>query len=1349
MKAAIITFLTISCFSSYASGYTDKKGYIGWQLPSQSGDISLKAWFSTWSNNDCIEEGVQVLPAIAETRLIAEPGQSILICAKTVLLDKNPFAVIMGTTRTDDTEPIYHIRMVSHEAQLTLTHPYQCPASPQQSYPYSAASPFLSEHPFLVSFVKNPSKGTARSTEGKLPLIPANPSPPTAEALSSYGGGYFFNDYRDDYFRRRPRGGYLVSGQSSTLTLLPLVRSGHWQQILPMSQWWHWLFGRRDEKAGITLSVRFNHSPPAYLQLSQAEFHALSEFLHDTRQVLQYLAPRFSGRQAFIEHLLTLHSSTPALSWQTRQTIKRQVTALLEWPDNEFNLDFEISQLSQAMNASVSPEWIRQLPGKREKEQKVTGLSGEKSSGATKKTSTGQGGAGQQEDQGSGNCNNTGQPSGAKASVAQPNQAHQHGMLTITLLGRFDAGKSSLANCLLGIEHFEVNAIRTKNDEPDAVVQPEKSVPERTVRVRSLPGYGSEEIEEWLAKHRIDPSEVLVFVSSESMDEDDFEVLTSLIDKGHPVSRMVFVRNKFDSVLSAELEQQHQQDNPDAIQRISASLQDQLRGEFQEDLQEWLRHVRQDLTQVNLHFTSCASLFSCKGIEAVLNAIESQLRDADERMSFRDFSNIRKTVPEWLSLYTGWFLEALHHTGDDITHYILRQIEQNQPEVFQQLPDNLISQLRKGFKDKYRFSYNDRALKLRYVETWGNAEADMVQHHADALLSYSSIDEREQYLSGLQEKISVFRCPGVQEGSYPENLLQQTLDFSAAYKAEQYVSVFRETLLKKNRSWFSRNNPQFLNIFQAQLYRAIDASLVIANCQRELPQTDQFQMMTADTASEAEVSGTFRQELFSHKGELAEQFTSVLMNVIMRTKYNLPNLADSPVQISQSPPETSNPDPVTVTEPDAPIVYGLSKMPDTSDSTTLEPDPGSPEPPAVADSTLADIAVMVTLPNGFTRQYRLTDNTSLFPVQKLATSLAAFETNSELVESMKKPEGIKNLHATTNQSGGRYHYYRFIFVDKGWGAEIGRASIDVWQAASTTDNPQAINLWVDFSKTSIGGALLAMQAEALRRLRGQPFEPKTYVYTSPTNDQGLIKNLLLTGSPVSNLGQVMILQNTPLSEVSKYLQDSPLHGRNKLTDDELIHLALQLAEGMKALADRQLYLKRLDVATIGIQPETLVPYVADPLVLRLENPGDFEQAALANLQQSDNQQEDQETGTKMPGAEIIYWLGQMFTLLSGRAPIFYQKKIIARLRLLTVEELNILEAFKDGQLKDTVTDALGRERVQPNRLGRYPDVSRERAAEVNLLLLARSMLREAPAKRPSLSRVIDDLKRVVTQPPEE
>ena len=77
--------------------------------------------------------------------------------------------------------------------------------------------------------------------------------------------------------------------------------------------------------------------------------------------------------------------------------------------------------------------------------------------------------------------------------------------LTITFMGQFDAGKSSLANTVLGFDFFPVKDQHTRKREDDAVLRFDDVSPPQSLRIRSLPGYGStrDSIQQWIRNNPV------------------------------------------------------------------------------------------------------------------------------------------------------------------------------------------------------------------------------------------------------------------------------------------------------------------------------------------------------------------------------------------------------------------------------------------------------------------------------------------------------------------------------------------------------------------------------------------------------------------------------------------------------------------------------------------------------------------------------------------------------------------------------------------------------------------------------------------------------------------------------
>ncbi len=134
-------------------------------------------------------------------------------------------------------------------------------------------------------------------------------------------------------------------------------------------------------------------------------------------------------------------------------------------------------------------------------------------------------------------------------SVMSTRAMDGHEPLRIAFVGQCNSGKSSLANCLLGIDFFPRKVTETESKENDFILP--KGPPESAdIVIRSLPGYGGliwpeKSYLDDLGVETIIPSEIVVMVMGDSMDRIDEVVLKALIKRGHPPGRILFVRNKF------------------------------------------------------------------------------------------------------------------------------------------------------------------------------------------------------------------------------------------------------------------------------------------------------------------------------------------------------------------------------------------------------------------------------------------------------------------------------------------------------------------------------------------------------------------------------------------------------------------------------------------------------------------------------------------------------------------------------------------------------------------------------------------------------------------------------------
>ena len=217
--------------------------------------------------------------------------------------------------------------------------------------------------------------------------------PRPASLLSGLGGGMDNDDSFGDNFRRPPFMPMQLKGGFNMLMVPVLRLPSDWITTLSGDRLSHWLLGEPDYDTGINLLMRFDHSPPVQISVSHAEYRELAELLTNTRQLLHWLAPRLSGRAAFIQQLLSLQAElenssggSSTLDQTAREAIEDQLAIVLEQPDTEFNLEFETLELAATMSSSAA---IIQANGDGKKTKKT----GQQGKGKQSSESSASGGA--------------------------------------------------------------------------------------------------------------------------------------------------------------------------------------------------------------------------------------------------------------------------------------------------------------------------------------------------------------------------------------------------------------------------------------------------------------------------------------------------------------------------------------------------------------------------------------------------------------------------------------------------------------------------------------------------------------------------------------------------------------------------------------------------------------------------------------------------------------------------------------------------------------------------------------------------------------------------------------------
>ena len=310
------------------------------------------------------------LTAHITAHITAAPRQRFVACAENVELNTaSPDTVIYSTPEQKNVTEILlgeHAPAPAPALTLTLMKPIPCPDSVRNQHPYHVGHYLLSDQPSLAILSESGRRKRDTNTEENsedayfFPYSPSTDVPPTIEI----GSGSMGLPPDEDQFGKR-RYGFPGNGAGSLpVMLLPLLElPANWRDMMPDSLSGLLLWGSPDENTGLTLNLLFqgfsNHEHPQQIQISPAELPDFAHYLTDVRQLLYWLAPKLNGRESLVSELLHLLSSmTEAgnlLDEETRQRIEQQLAIILEQPDREFSLTFELHQLNQALADTVDP----------------------------------------------------------------------------------------------------------------------------------------------------------------------------------------------------------------------------------------------------------------------------------------------------------------------------------------------------------------------------------------------------------------------------------------------------------------------------------------------------------------------------------------------------------------------------------------------------------------------------------------------------------------------------------------------------------------------------------------------------------------------------------------------------------------------------------------------------------------------------------------------------------------------------------------------------------------------------------------------------------------------------------
>ena len=296
-------------------------------------------------------------------QITGAPLQTYTFCSKQVEADAH-YPALLAVSET------MGVTTAISQMVVNVSDGRPCPeeASAEQNYHWRRM--IYSDQPFLITRTSRapPSKSSEKKTSSAVYPTSHSLFPDWSSCKQEISYGAAGSDENDPFQKRPPFLPMPVKGDFS-ITLLPVLRlSTDWQHYLPGTHWWHWLLGEPDQDSGITLQLCFEEGfeegqPPLVIQISQTELAGFAEQLLNTQQLLRWLAPRLNGRKSFIEQLLDLadrfSETNPFGDVETLEEIQRQIVMVLEQPDTEFSLEFELHTLAHTLSgisSNASPE---------------------------------------------------------------------------------------------------------------------------------------------------------------------------------------------------------------------------------------------------------------------------------------------------------------------------------------------------------------------------------------------------------------------------------------------------------------------------------------------------------------------------------------------------------------------------------------------------------------------------------------------------------------------------------------------------------------------------------------------------------------------------------------------------------------------------------------------------------------------------------------------------------------------------------------------------------------------------------------------------------------------------------
>ena len=443
-KSVLLAILLMTALSEPAWSATIART-LDWQLPQlNNGKNKLRLQF--YSQPTLISE-IETQEANSVV-ITSDQYQQLVVCARDVQIESESAVPHLLTALTDNSW------LLVTQGELTCLKLFDSqPCDPQRraQYGYSSRQLLLSDKPFLVRYhsVNNAKKYCLNSISGDDDLVLTGLPATNSDSVITVGGGHGLDD---DSQHKRPHWIPFPASNAFTLTLLPNLKlpEGLGDYLPDLRTWYH-LLDSTTHSEGQTLLLRYQGHPSLPIAINRYEQQELAQHLTSIQQLLGWLVPKLNGRAMLAELLLDWQQassdSSAILQETTLHAIQAQLADILEQPDSTFNLEIELNQLGNSQGKATPA------------------LTGDKSSGNHRTISN------SQKNTGKGKSDETEEQQWIDISEEPSDKSLMQNLstlgtpLTISLIGRFDAGKSSLGNGLLEYQHFPVKEIRNDEEE--------------------------------------------------------------------------------------------------------------------------------------------------------------------------------------------------------------------------------------------------------------------------------------------------------------------------------------------------------------------------------------------------------------------------------------------------------------------------------------------------------------------------------------------------------------------------------------------------------------------------------------------------------------------------------------------------------------------------------------------------------------------------------------------------------------------------------------------------------------------------------------------------------------------